>query len=60
MRVGPPIPWTAVLSAQMTQAVGQAAGHRSNSTERPVEAPNAIVKQLTVGRVSSHTFDIRV
>jgi len=60
MRIGPPaIPhWTA-LSAQLTQTVGQAAGHRSVSTERPVEPVNT-VQDTTLRRVSPHTFDIRV
>lgn len=60
MRIGAPIPWTAALSAQMTQAVGQAASHRSNATDRPVEPARAAVNPLAVNRVSPHTFDIRV
>lgn len=42
MRIGAPAitHWTAALSAQLTQTVGQAAGHRSVSTERPVDPVN--------------------
>lgn len=62
MRIAPPaIPlWTAALSAQLSQTVGQAAGHRSASTERPVEPANSIKDHTTLRRVSPHTFDIRV
>lgn len=60
MRVGPAIPWTAALSAQLSQAVGLAAGHRSNPTERPVEPVNAIQDRISLRRVSPHTIDIRV
>jgi len=60
MRIGAPLPWAAVLTAQMTQTVGQAAGHRSSSTEHPVEPAKAIVKPLAANRLSPHTFDIRV
>ena len=62
MRVGPPaIPhWNAVLSAQLTQTVGQAAGHRSVSTDRPVEPANTVKDHTTLRRVSPHTFDITV
>jgi hypothetical protein len=62
MRIGPPAihHWTAALSAQLTQTLGQAAGHRSVSTERPVEPANTIQDRTTLRRVSPHTFDIRV
>lgn len=62
MRIGSPaVPhWTAALSAQLTQTVGQAAGHRSVSTERPVEPVKTSQHSPTVRRVSPHTFDIRV
>ena len=62
MRIGPPAThyWTAALSAQLTQTVGQAAGHRSSPTERPVEPANSIQDNTTMRRVSPHTFDIRV
>lgn len=62
MRIGPPaIPhWTAALSAQLTQTVCQAAGHRSVSTERPVEPVNTARDSTTLRRVSPHAFDIRV
>lgn len=61
MRIGSPaMPhWTA-LSAQLTQTVGQAAGHRSVSTERPVEPVSTVQDSTTLRRVSPHTFDIRV
>ena len=48
------------MAAQLTQTVGQAAGHRSVSTERPVEPVNTISDHTTLRRVSTHTFDIRV
>lgn len=62
MRIGPPaMPyWTAAMAARLTQTVGQAAGHRSVSTERPVEPPKAVSDHTTLRRVSPHTFDIRV
>lgn len=62
MRVGPPIisPWTAAFSAQLSQSVGQAASHRSSPTQRPVEPVHAIQDGVTVRRVNTHTFDIRV
>lgn len=62
MRIGPPATphWTATLSAQLTQTLGQAAGHRSGSTERPVGPANTVKGHTTLRRVSPHTFDIRV
>ena len=62
MRIGPPAVthWTAVWSAQLTQTVGQAGGHRSCSTGQPVEPVNVIQEQMNLRRVSPHTFDIRV
>ncbi len=62
MRIGSPATshWTAALSAQLTQTVGQAGGHRSVSTERPVEPVSTVPDRTTSRRVSPHTFDIRV
>lgn len=60
MRVGPVAPWSAGLSAQLSQTVVRAAAHRSNPTCRPVQPASAAQGGLTLGRASPHTFDIRV
>lgn len=62
MRFSPALvaPWTTALSARLPQTVGQAGGHRSGSTDRPVAAATAVQGHVTLRRVSPHTFDIRV
>lgn len=62
MRIAPftVAPWTAAVSAQLSQTVSQAASHRSSPTERPVDPARTIQGDAPLRRVSTHTFDIRV
>ncbi len=61
MRVGPlSLPIAQGAAVQHTQTTSRIAAHRSSPTDRPVEAPGAIVDDTAARRPTRHTFDIRV
>lgn len=62
MRVGGPclVVLAQMRAVQTTQALCQAAGHQSTSTEVAVEPPVPVEQDLRARQTSPHTFDIRV
>jgi hypothetical protein len=61
MRIGPvSSPAYAAWATVLAQTTARAATHQSSPTDRPVEPPAGVTPDPTLGRVSRHTFDIRV
>jgi hypothetical protein len=61
MRVGSASsPAYAAWATLLAQTTARTATHQSSPTGRPVEPASGVTPDPTLGRVSRHTFDIRV